>query len=139
MKDRVALIVAVGAVVGLAVGVIYMASVADKPNSELVWTRLQYLFGAIEALAFAGTGWLWGKEVHRQQAANAEARAQQAEQQKDAAVASQKDLKTFADAVVSQVDAITKAQADAGADMTARFSASRASLEGLANLARKYQ
>lgn len=43
------------------------------------WTRYTFLFGGIEAVAFAAVGYLFGKEVHRQQAEKAEKRAQDAQ------------------------------------------------------------
>jgi hypothetical protein len=43
------------------------------------WTRYTFLLGGIEAIAFAAVGYLFGKEVHRQQAEKAEKRAQDAQ------------------------------------------------------------
>ncbi|MBI2387604.1 MAG: hypothetical protein HYV14_16580 [Elusimicrobia bacterium] len=59
---------------------------------ERTWTRAIYLFGSVEAIAFAAAGFLFGREVHREQAAKAERRADTAEKStKDA-------LKTALDA-----------------------------------------
>jgi hypothetical protein len=54
---------------------------ADTTNQS-EWERLVYVFGAIEAIAFAAVGWVFGKEVNRQRADNAEKRAEDAEKEK---------------------------------------------------------
>lgn len=50
---------------------------------ETTWGRYTYLFQGVEAIVLAAVGWIFGKEVHRQQAKNAETRADAA--QKEAA------------------------------------------------------
>jgi hypothetical protein len=47
--------------------------------NESEWARYVYVFGGIEAIAFAAAGFLFGKEVHRAQAESAEKRATDAE------------------------------------------------------------
>jgi hypothetical protein len=54
---------------------IHITPTADERH----WTRATYLFGSVEAIAFAAAGFLFGREVHRQQAAKAEQRAAEAE------------------------------------------------------------
>ena len=54
-------------------------------ESELVWTRSVYLLTAVQAIAFAAVGWLFGREVHRNQAQVAEKRADEAQQHRDQA------------------------------------------------------
>lgn len=49
------------------------------------WTRYTFLLGGIEAIAFAAVGYLFGREVHRQQAAKAEKRANDAQADANAA------------------------------------------------------
>jgi hypothetical protein len=44
-----------------------------------IWTRTTYLVGGLEAIVFAATGYLFGREVHRDQAAKAEQRATRSE------------------------------------------------------------
>ena len=52
-----------------------------SPNiTELEWGRNTYLYAGIEALAYAAAGFLFGKEVHRQQAEKAEANADRSQQ-----------------------------------------------------------
>jgi hypothetical protein len=46
--------------------------------SQVSWERYVYLLSGVEAVVFAAVGWLFGKEVHREQAQQAEAKAEQA-------------------------------------------------------------
>lgn len=61
---------------------IYLIANADTKDAN-EWERLVYVFGAFEAIAFAAVGWMFGREVNRQRADNAEERADKAEQAKD--------------------------------------------------------
>jgi hypothetical protein len=70
-------IIALLIIIGFGLFIFYMLSIA-KVN-ELEWSRTIYLFSGIEAIAFAATGFLFGKEVHRQEAKSAEIRAENAE------------------------------------------------------------
>jgi hypothetical protein len=45
---------------------------------QVSWERYVYLLSGVEAVVFAAVGWLFGKEVHREQAQQAEAKAEQA-------------------------------------------------------------
>lgn len=114
MKDKIALLVAVAALLAMGAGVIYMASPTRVTGEELPWARLQYLFGAVEAIAFAGAGWLWGKEVHRQQAASATDAHIAARDSAEAKGKAEGTLKTLADAVLANAGAINRAQGDIG-------------------------
>ncbi len=49
------------------------------------WTRYVYLLTGVETIAFAGVGWLFGREVHRAQVQSAEQRAENAVKSKDQA------------------------------------------------------
>jgi hypothetical protein len=46
---------------------------------QLQWDRLVYIFGGIEAVAFAAAGYFFGKEVNRQRAQSAEGKVERAE------------------------------------------------------------
>lgn len=48
-------------------------------TSETEWTRLAWIFGSIQAVAFAGAGALFGTSVQRERTASAENRAEKAE------------------------------------------------------------
>jgi hypothetical protein len=81
-------VVAFVILVVFGVFVYYMLGLTKVAETE--WTRAVYLFNGVEAVAFAAAGFLFGKEVHRAQAENADRRANQAEKnaadaEKDAA------------------------------------------------------
>jgi len=67
-----------GAVTVVALAAFFLTVLAlmqRTSTDDLTWTRSVYLLSGIEAVAFAGVGWLFGKEVHRERADNAEKRA----------------------------------------------------------------
>lgn len=53
-------------------------------TTELSWTRAVYLLSGVEALAFSGAGFLFGREVQRRQVDGAETRAKRSEQRAEA-------------------------------------------------------
>jgi hypothetical protein len=82
--DRFVLTVAVSVLVAFAAFLWFMTTKASV-NNEVEWNRLVYLFGGVEAIAFAAAGFLFGREVHRRQAEKAEQQAAKAEKQADKA------------------------------------------------------
>src|SRR3989442_61037 len=78
MKNRLASVVALAALAGFAWFVIYMLQLSSA--TEVAWARAVYVFGGVEAIAFAAAGFLFGREVHRERAEQAEKRADQSEQ-----------------------------------------------------------
>jgi hypothetical protein len=44
----------------------------DEGASETVWGRYTFLLGGLEAIVFTAVGWLFGREVNRKQAEQAE-------------------------------------------------------------------
>lgn len=79
--NKIAPFVAIAALVGYAAFVFVM--LGRTSELELAWTRDLYLLSGVEAVALAGAGFVFGKEVHRQQAEAAQARAEDAEQKAD--------------------------------------------------------
>jgi len=73
-RDSLAALVAVCALLVFLVLVILMFLL--RGGSETAWSRLVYLLTGVEAVAFAGAGWLFGKEVHRAEAQRAEEQVQ---------------------------------------------------------------
>jgi hypothetical protein len=63
--------------VGFAVFAVFLVANADTTDSQ-EWERWIYVFGAVEAVAFAAVGWVFGREVNRQRAEQAEDRASEA-------------------------------------------------------------
>jgi hypothetical protein len=82
-RATLAAVVTIVSLLALLLAVLYLASATGA--SDLAWTRLVYALTPIETIAFAAVGWLFGREVHRQQAQKAEARAEQAETRADQA------------------------------------------------------
>jgi uncharacterized membrane protein YccC len=77
-QNVVVVVTAIAVLVAFAVVLGYMIRITGA--DERLWTRATYLFGSVEAIAFAAAGFLFGREVHREQAAKAEKRADAAEQ-----------------------------------------------------------
>jgi len=50
--------------------------------NDVTWTRAVYVAGGVEAIAFAAAGYLFGKEVHREQAEQANTRANDAQRER---------------------------------------------------------
>jgi len=59
----------------------FLLSNSSTSMSEVVWARYVYLLTGIETITFTAVGWLFGKEVHREQAEMAQQQATQAMQQ----------------------------------------------------------
>jgi hypothetical protein len=49
--------------------------VVARGSTDVVWSRLVFLFGSLQALAFAAAGALWGTSVQQERVASAERRA----------------------------------------------------------------
>jgi hypothetical protein len=62
-RDSLAAVVAVSALLLFVVLIILMF--VARSGSDTAWNRLVYLLTGVEAVAFAGAGWVFGKEVHR--------------------------------------------------------------------------
>src|SRR3954469_17211509 len=62
----------------------------DKDASETIWGRYVFLLGGLEAIVFTAVGWLFGREVNRKQAEQAE----EAQDEAKKATATAKGLKT---------------------------------------------
>jgi uncharacterized protein HemX len=76
-NSRIPLIVAV-AIVLLVIYLVFVYLLYQQVDTtpEAAWNRLVFLLTGVEAVAFAGAGYLFGREVNRQRADNAEQRAQ---------------------------------------------------------------
>ena len=57
----------------------FLVANADTGNQQ-EWERWVYVFGGVEAIAFTAIGWVFGREVNRERAENAEQRADDAQQ-----------------------------------------------------------
>jgi|SRR5688500_8582144 hypothetical protein len=62
--------------------IIFIFNLLNKIDAEdNIWTRYTHLFQGVEVIVFAAVGWLFGKEVHREQAKKAEDRANNAQRE----------------------------------------------------------
>lgn len=75
--DTVKIVFAVIVSLAFAAFAAFLVVNADTTN-QTEWERWVYVFGAAEAIAFAAVGWMFGKEVNRERAENAEATAKEA-------------------------------------------------------------
>ncbi len=85
-KDRFGLIpyvIAIGVLIAYGFFIHFLVGRADAKEPD--WSRLIYLFSGVEAIVFAAAGFLFGKEVNRKRAENAEEEKKQAENQKEKA------------------------------------------------------
>jgi len=83
-------------------------------DGEPNWSRAVYVFGGVEAVAFAAFGFFFGKEVHRERAEKAEADAALATKQAQTAVGDQKT----AEARLSDLNTIIQKKKNRKAGMT---------------------
>jgi hypothetical protein len=74
-KSVVALIVAVASLAATGVLIAFLFGKVGDEN----WDAYIYLLAGVEAISFAAAGWLFGKEVHREQAETAEEARKDAE------------------------------------------------------------
>ncbi|HEX6904894.1 MAG TPA: hypothetical protein VF789_34620 [Thermoanaerobaculia bacterium] len=94
-QNPVAIAVACVALTGFGALIIVMFSKLGL--QEPAWSRAVYLLNGVEAVAFAAAGFLFGREVNRGRAENAERRADQAE---NTAKDKEQEAKSLAAAVV---------------------------------------
>jgi hypothetical protein len=74
--SRPLMIISIAILSGFALLLYHMYQLAPT-QEEALWNRSMTLFGSVEAIAFTAAGYLFGKEVHREQAQKAEQRAEQ--------------------------------------------------------------
>jgi hypothetical protein len=71
--------------VSLLVWMVFIAVMITQASAkgvegEVLWTRLAWLFSSVEAVAFGAAGALFGANVQRERAENAERRAEKSEE-----------------------------------------------------------
>jgi hypothetical protein len=74
----VALIVTVFVIIAAAALITFM--ILDVDAADETWKRYAYVLTGVESIVFAAVGWLFGKEIHREQAETAENKRGEAEQ-----------------------------------------------------------
>jgi hypothetical protein len=112
MRTQVTLVMAV--VLTAAGGVIIWWLFGQAGVDETTWQRYTSLHAGVEAVVFTAVGWLFGKEVHREQAATAEKERKAADDRKEQAVAaaagSESKGRELARAIVAAAGGTDKAQ-----------------------------
>ena len=78
LRNYVAVGVAVVAIVALGLLIWALWGKADDPNNETAWARWTFLLAGVEAIAFAGAGFLFGREVNRAAVETSQEQANQA-------------------------------------------------------------
>ncbi|WP_373516541.1 hypothetical protein [Pricia sp.] len=78
--DRIPYLIA--SVVLVAYGFFLYFLIGKTDAKELDWSRLIYLFSGVEAIVFAAAGFLFGREVNRKRAENAEEEKKQVQKEK---------------------------------------------------------
>jgi hypothetical protein len=91
-------------VAGFIATVIFLFSQARK-SADPTWQRFVYVFGGIEAVVFTAVGWLFGREVNRQQAVSATNRADKSDAAATTAIAKAADLQARGRAAKAAIDA----------------------------------
>lgn len=82
-RDIIIIVVAVVILLIFVGFAIYVLGLTDTQEPQ--WSRAVYVLGGIEAIAFAAAGFLFGTEVNRRRAENAEERVTGAENRANAA------------------------------------------------------
>lgn len=70
LKDAIAVAVACVALTGFGVLIIALLYLLELPENQ--WSRALFLLNGVEAVAFAAAGYLFGREINRGRAENAE-------------------------------------------------------------------
>jgi hypothetical protein len=94
-KDKMAGIITSLAILAFVVLEVFLGILLWSTNAsmtELEWGRFIYLLTGVETITFAGIGWLFGKEVHREQAQRAERQAEDAMQHATEAMKQNADI-----------------------------------------------
>jgi chemotaxis protein histidine kinase CheA len=117
----------------LGFGWILFYMFGETKTAETEWTRAVNLFQGVEAVAFAAAGFIFGKDVHRARAENAEKRADANEKEASKG-------KALAEVVKAKAHAHPAKAATFAAMATSTqhaFDVNRAELDELANVARE--
>jgi cytochrome bd-type quinol oxidase subunit 1 len=97
-------VVAIAILAGFALLLYHMYQVAPT-REETLWNRSLVLFGSVEAIAFTAAGYLFGKEVHREQAQKAELRADEKTAEAGAARAAAAEAKAKGESLKKAIEA----------------------------------
>src|ERR1700738_5238458 len=94
-KDKMAGIITSLAILAFVILEVFLGILLWGTNTsmtEVEWGRFIYLLTGVETITFAGIGWLFGKEVHREQAQMAQRQAEDSMQQTTEAMKQNADI-----------------------------------------------
>jgi hypothetical protein len=101
-KDIMAGGVAILAVLGFGAFIILIATLlSNAAMTDVQWERYTFLLAGVETITFTAIGWLFGKEVHREQAQQAEMRANETQDAMNTAAAENTRGRMVAKAVMA--------------------------------------
>lgn len=101
LKDRLAPIVGVGAIVIYIAALVLMVRMLSAEDVQ--WARATFLLSGVEAIALAAAGFFFGREVNRQRAEKAEAVADSANTKADKATNEAAEAKANGKALASVI------------------------------------
>lgn len=118
IQNSVPLLAAIIVLVAFGYVLKAMLSRADTEVTPEIWARYTYLFSSLEALAYAAAGFLFGREVNRQRAENAEANAEKSQeiafQAQGSAAVSEANGQALAESVRALDDAVRRPEIGGG-------------------------
>lgn len=125
------LFLAIGVVLVWLAAVIWLAT--QTSATEIVWARLTFLLGSIEAVAFGAAGAVFGTQIQRQRVDAAEARAGKAEQdahdKKQEAIESRREANAHREAAENGRVLAGAVKAEAGRVVTDRQRGTRSAAD----------
>jgi hypothetical protein len=102
LKSTMAVVVALLALLALAISIYALWGKADDAGNETAWARWTFLLAGIEAIAFAGAGWLFGREVNRAAAERSQEAQQEATKQASHAADAESRGRALRSAVIAK-------------------------------------
>ena len=107
IREITILVTALLILAGFAAFVYYaLGALLDAP--DLRWTRAVYLLSGVEAVVFAAAGFLFGRDVNRSRAENAEVQLNEARKEVRAAEEKNSKGKALALAVLAKADNLNR-------------------------------
>ena len=111
---------------------------APTINNETLWGRYVYLYSGLEALAYAAAGFIFGREVNRQRAEQAEKRANVAQDKADIAQVAAAKSVANGEALAEAVRGLHDESVEQPAAARVEAAAARTQIRTLRTLADKY-
>lgn len=94
-------VIAIGIIIAYGFFIYFLIGKADA--EELDWSRLIYLFSGVEAIVFAAAGFLFGREVNRKRAENAEEEKKEVQEEKKQVELEKKQAEKQKEAIIEDM------------------------------------